>query len=123
MKFLPRLKKLGLQMMAYKDVLSTCGLQDLGYCGYKYTWHRGTAMARRIVKRLDLALASWTWMEIFPYSTLFHLTFVLSNHYLIMLEFNSPNNVSKLKHKLLRFENWWLNHNEPQHIIKKYWRA
>jgi hypothetical protein len=43
-------------MQAFRDALTNCGLEDLGYSGNIFTWKRG-----RIRERLDRAVANEAW--------------------------------------------------------------
>jgi hypothetical protein len=48
-------------MQAFQDVLSDCGLEDLGYSGEIFTWRRG-----RIWECLDRAVADGAWTSMHP---------------------------------------------------------
>lgn len=76
------------QMIEFKATITSCGLHDVGFRGYKYTWRRGNSKSGGVEERLDRALASLAWMGHFPNSVLYHLLFLLSDHYPILLEFN-----------------------------------
>ena len=52
-------------MLAFRNTLLACGLIDLGYHGYKYTWRNGREGEDFVEERLDRACASLGWSELF----------------------------------------------------------
>ena len=45
------------EMNAFRDCLSDCGLEDLGYRGCAFTWRRGNSPNIHVMERLDRFLA------------------------------------------------------------------
>ena len=50
---------------AFRQAVTDCGLSDLGYVGYAYTWERGRGTTRWVEERLDRALVSADWKHLF----------------------------------------------------------
>ncbi|KAM0880448.1 hypothetical protein ACQ4PT_033570 [Festuca glaucescens] len=50
-------------MQKFRECLSDCGLEDLGYIGDIFTWRRG-----EIRERLDSAVGNERWLTMFPYA-------------------------------------------------------
>ena len=53
------------QMMAFRDALDFCDLQDLGFSGPNYTWCNGRLGQQRTLIRLDRMVANSAWRAIF----------------------------------------------------------
>jgi hypothetical protein len=70
-------------MQAFRDVLSNCNLNDLGFVGEQFTWRRG-----RIRERLDIALVNGFWLNMHPEASLFHKDYMRSDHRPILV--NTP---------------------------------
>ena len=66
----PRLVR---QMEAFREVLDECGFKDLGFVGGKYTWFRGQGDNNTIWERLDRAIATVEWIEMFLATKVLHL--------------------------------------------------
>lgn len=59
----------------FQDCLSDCGLEDVGFRGNPFTWHRGT-----LRERLDRAVVNIQWRVRFEEATLFHWPNFKSDH-------------------------------------------
>ena len=68
------------QMKNFIDTINFCRLRDLGFNGLKFMWiyHQGDGM--QIRERLDRALATPDWVNMFPEAKLFHLSSSVSDH-------------------------------------------
>ncbi|KAL6342463.1 hypothetical protein AAG906_011153 [Vitis piasezkii] len=71
---------------AFRQAVTDCGLSDLGYVGYAYTWERGRGTTRWVEERLDRALVSADWKHLFNQSRLIHLSVSTSDHLPVLLE-------------------------------------
>ena len=74
------------QMKNFIDTINFCRLRDLGFNGLKFTWiyHQGDGM--QIRERLDRALATPDWVNMFPEAKLFHLSSSVSDHLPLVLQ-------------------------------------
>ena len=68
------------QMKNFIDTINFCGFHDLGFNGPKFTWRYHQADGMQIRERLDRALATPEWMNLFPEAKLFHLSSSVSDH-------------------------------------------
>ncbi|GAA0151512.1 hypothetical protein LIER_10217 [Lithospermum erythrorhizon] len=74
------------QMEFFCQVVNDCGLFDVGYSRFKYTWCNNVISPNYTRERLDRCLASKDWMDMFSQAHLVHLTTNSSNHLPIVLE-------------------------------------
>ncbi|XP_074296923.1 uncharacterized protein LOC141627587 [Silene latifolia] len=68
------------QMNNFRDVVDECGLQDIPYEGYAYTYDNGQAGSNNRQCRLDRAMVTGRWLDLFPFSKLFHFNREWSDH-------------------------------------------
>jgi hypothetical protein len=105
---------------SFRNILSICDLQDLGYKGNKYTWtnkHQGDSL---IFARLDRFKATTEWKNRFLYHINHHLLRYKSDHAPILLEF-SPYAGQRQRHhrqKPIRYEQVWTRDENHLHIVK-----
>ncbi|KAL4393983.1 hypothetical protein AHAS_Ahas02G0106500 [Arachis hypogaea] len=59
----------------FQSCLSDCGLVDIGYTGWPFTWRRGN-----FVERLDRGLTKLNWHIAFPKAIIKHLSIFKSDH-------------------------------------------
>lgn len=89
---------------AFKDFVHHNDLIDLGFSGPKYTWNNCRQGRDWILERLDQALATPAWLDIFGAHSITHLTRITSDHYPIFLSDLTHTQKGK---KPFRFENMW----------------
>ena len=73
-------------MQSFRDALSDCNLEDMGYIGDIFTWRRG-----RICERLDRAVCVPRWAILFPLAAVVNEDFGKSDHrpFVINTKYNS----------------------------------
>lgn len=84
--------------------------------GYPYTWERGHVTDKWVEIRLDRALVSTSWSEIFKDVRLVNLNSSTSDHCPILLEPITVTNVPRIRK--LKFENAWLREPDCRQIVK-----
>ena len=67
-------------MLAFRHTLLQCGLADLVFRGYWFTWRNGQYGAAFVEERLDRFVATLEWREMFPKATMHHLVVSYSDH-------------------------------------------
>ena len=72
-------------MLAFKETLLHCGLEDLRYHGYPFTWRNGRPGEAFVEVRLDRACPSSEWRSVFPSAKVAHLQVSYSDHDPLML--------------------------------------
>ena len=68
------------QMENFINAINHCGFRDIGFIGLKYTWLYQKLDGTQIWERLDRALATKEWMDLFPMAKLYHLSSLASDH-------------------------------------------
>ncbi|XP_024177965.2 uncharacterized protein LOC112183883 [Rosa chinensis] len=105
------------QMQPFRDALSQCDLFDLGFHGSPFTW-RGPGMR----SRLDRAVASVTWSDIFQAARVLHLPLVHGDHVPILVGVFAgiPPTMGRRRHRF-RFESFWTLHEGCRNVVKAGW--
>lgn len=71
-------------MEGFRNAVTNCQFQDLGFVGNKYTWE--TTHGGGIRVRLDRALTNQAWLDMFPQFHVLHLNPTSSDHIPVLLE-------------------------------------
>lgn len=87
----------------FNSTLSHCGLSDLGFSGYKFTFENNQADQHHIRERLDRFRANSNWTSLFPRYVNKHLLIYTSDHAPILLDFEESRPTYR-RQKLKRFE-------------------
>lgn len=64
-----------------REAVRRCNLSDIHFEGFPYTWTNNRADTENIQERLDRALVSETWYDMFPCSKVKHLPRRKSDHF------------------------------------------
>lgn len=104
----------------FQEVLEECGLHDMELAGYSFTWERGKCTNNWIEIRLDRALASSSWLNLFKDAKLVNLKVSTSDHSPIFLEPVSTVSAPSRNRKL-KFENAWLREPVCKLIVEGSW--
>nr|POE64445.1 hypothetical protein CFP56_35004 [Quercus suber] len=108
------------QMANFVEAVNWCGLRDIGFIGPKFTWFYERSDGSQIRERLDRALATFDWVNLFPMARLHHLTSLASDHSPLVLHFVGKTNAKKPK-KLFRFESMWLKEPRCEEVVMEAW--
>ena len=76
------------QMDAFREVLSKCGLIDLGFMGLRFTWCNSRFGEQRTLIRLDRMVGNEAWALMFPEAKVHHVSMSASDHCLLALSLN-----------------------------------
>ena len=99
-----RLRHYG-QIDQFQEVLDGCNLIDLSYLGNKFTWSRSYPNGGMVWERLDRAVGSVDWYDLYPATCVQTLTCLSSNHSPICIRLEGS--VVKSS-RPWRFEQIWL---------------
>ncbi|XP_060973978.1 uncharacterized protein LOC133039166 [Cannabis sativa] len=104
-------------MTLFSDFINKFSMFPLPYVGCKYTWTNNT-----ISERLDWAVASESWCDIFPENSLHHLGYYGSDHRALKLLFaNDASRSINFVNKRFRFENSWLEDPDFYNLMQNKW--
>uniref|UniRef100_A0A803Q8N7 Uncharacterized protein n=1 Tax=Cannabis sativa TaxID=3483 RepID=A0A803Q8N7_CANSA len=105
-------------MDCFHNFLYKFNLAPLSFIGNKFTWTNKT-----IRERLDWAVASDSWVDVFPEHSLHHLGFYGSDHRVLKLVLTSSNSRpnSTPTCNRFRFENVWLEDPDFYRTVETSW--
>ena len=105
-------------MQAFRDALTHCSLEDLGFSGDILTWKHG-----RIRERLDRVVADGPWTIMHPGAMVKHLDYTNSDHRPILLdtEFVPVTNLNRTSRR--KFEAKWLQEEGFSQVVHQAWKA
>lgn len=73
-------------MIAFREALKECEINDLGFFGQWFTWERGRLVSNNIRERLDRGVANLAWWDLFPGFKVSHLQHSFSDHCPILVD-------------------------------------
>ena len=112
------------QMRAFRDVVSDCAFQDLGWSGVPYTWDNQQSGNANVKARLDRAFANEEFRHKFEYFKVCHICSVESDHCFVLTDVRQqPPNSNSHTSKPFRYENIWQYHNDYDQLVTETWRA
>lgn len=110
------------QMTSFNTALSVCGLTDLGFEGYPFTWSNGREHPHMVRCRLDRVCANPEALTRFPLAYVKHIDHPGSDHLPILLQLDRPTvGREERSRRPFRFEAMWVRKNECEEIIKRVW--
>ncbi|XP_024171719.1 uncharacterized protein LOC112177688 [Rosa chinensis] len=105
------------QMQQFRDALAFCDLFDLGFSGSAFTWSRAGIRCR-----LDRAVGTASWTDIFPAAQVSNLKPIHGDHVPILLGvYPSPLATVQRRRKRFRFESFWVRHEACAEVVKSGW--
>ncbi|GAA0156990.1 hypothetical protein LIER_14350 [Lithospermum erythrorhizon] len=105
----------------FRQVVEECGLIDLGYFGFPFTWCNNFVSPYSTRARLDRALASKDWRDTFPNARLSLLSTNTSDHTPIYLNLGTKSNVVLKTRSRFRFEEGWCLYEESKGVVVDAW--
>ncbi|KAK9664698.1 hypothetical protein RND81_14G062000 [Saponaria officinalis] len=111
------------QMTDFREAVDDCGLRDLGYVGYGFTYDNRQADKDNRQTRLDRALATMSWNDLFPRAKLINMDREWSDHAPIKLILNDDGSTPGYKKRLFRFEQLWVGEDGCEDTIREAWSS
>ncbi|XP_074300455.1 uncharacterized protein LOC141631720 [Silene latifolia] len=109
------------QMNNFRDAVDECGLRDLPYEGYEFTFDNGQEGDANRQCRLDRAMVNEEWSDKFPYAKLLHLDREWSDHAPIKVLFNGRGDSDGRPPKMFRFEQIWVGQDGCEDAVRRAW--
>ncbi|XP_074303516.1 uncharacterized protein LOC141637980 [Silene latifolia] len=106
------------QMNNFRTAIDDCGLTGIGWEGYQFTWDNGQAGEANKQSMIDRAMCTSSWLELFPYAKLIHLTREWSDHALIKLLLDRRATVIEVKRDF-KFEQMWIGEEGCEEAIRR----
>uniref|UniRef100_A0A453EM00 Endonuclease/exonuclease/phosphatase domain-containing protein n=1 Tax=Aegilops tauschii subsp. strangulata TaxID=200361 RepID=A0A453EM00_AEGTS len=108
-------------MVAFRDVLEVCGLVDLGLIGAPFTYDNKRSGAGNVKVRLDRAVATSSWRNMFAFAAVTHVPSPCSDHVALLIK-GSPD-PGPVGCKLRRYELFWERDPALPDVINEAWVA
>ena len=109
------------QMQGFRDALDYCGLKDLGFNGFPFTWCNRRPGDQNVWICLDRGIATVNWILRFPTTRIHHMDVFHSDHKAILLISDSKQQRFYHKGKPFRFEAMWLKDNSCEDVVRQSW--
>lgn len=107
-------------MSAFREVLSTCELHDLGFVGLPYTYDNNQQGDRNVKVHLDQVIADDNWRDLFSGAQVSHLTGATSDHCPLLVSLVQEENRSRGRNTL-KYEIMWERDPLLPEVIAKAW--
>ncbi|XP_019163454.1 PREDICTED: uncharacterized protein LOC109159798 [Ipomoea nil] len=104
----------------FNDALEDCQLMDLGMLGSRFTWERGRGTEAWVEERLDRAVATAEWSDIFEEAEVENLLTFTSDHNAIFLSLEMLN--IRGGRKAFKFESAWILDEGCGKVVEQVWR-
>jgi len=110
------------RMEAFRDVLAECDMHDLGFTGLPWTYDNMQTGRRNVRVRLDRAVATSSWSNMFEHAALDHLVSPCSDHCPILLR-SAPVLHPREGGRLLRYEIMWEREESLTEVVEEAWSS
>lgn len=108
-------------MQGFQDALDYCGLKDLGFTGYPFTWCNRRPGNQNVWVRLDRGVAIVDWILHFSTARIHHLETFHLDHRPIILISDSEQKRFYRKGRPFRFEAIWLQDTTCEEVVVNSW--
>jgi len=108
---------------AFCATFEECGLYDLGYSDYPFTWDNRRAGLTVVEERLDRFCGSLEWSLLFPEAEVIHLDEHFSDHLPILLKTQKNASARRRAARSFKFENMWVQDTSCKDIVKTAWEG
>uniref|UniRef100_A0A452ZIL0 Endonuclease/exonuclease/phosphatase domain-containing protein n=1 Tax=Aegilops tauschii subsp. strangulata TaxID=200361 RepID=A0A452ZIL0_AEGTS len=108
-------------MVPFRDTLEICGLVDLGFSGVPFTYDNKRSGSVNVRVRLDRAVATNAWRNLFDFASVDHIPSPCSDHVAIFLK-GEPD-LGPVGGKGRRYEVSWERDSSLPEVIKQAWAA
>ncbi|XP_074283659.1 uncharacterized protein LOC141608195 [Silene latifolia] len=110
------------QMNNFRNVVNDIRIRDLVYERYGFTYENGQVGDDNRQCRIDRAMVSIDWQDIYPFARLVHLTREWSDHCPIKVVFDGRDGVEGGCSQKFRFEQIWVGKDGCEEAVRSAWR-
>ncbi|XP_074274120.1 uncharacterized protein LOC141597550 [Silene latifolia] len=111
------------QMNNFREAIDDCGLRDIAFEGYAFTYDNGQFDDDNRQSRLDRAMCNDEWADLFPRAKLAHLTREWSDHAPILLKLAKRVVEERFTGKIFRFEQVWVGEEGCEEAVRQAWET
>ncbi|XP_019189996.1 PREDICTED: uncharacterized protein LOC109184450 [Ipomoea nil] len=104
----------------FNDALGDCRPNDLGMLGGRFTWERGRGTDSWVEERLDRAVATVEWAELFEEAIVRCLLTLSSDHCAIYVDVETMPRRAAVR--TFKFESAWLLEERCAKVVDEAWR-
>ena len=115
-----RRQRLERQVQKFCEVLDQCGLMDLGFVGSRFTWCNNPDPPYTTWVRLDRAVATREWLNLFHVAQVEHVDVSNSDHKCLWLQGDSTG-AHRRRYRPFRFEEIWLKDKVCEATVQSTW--
>lgn len=105
------------------EALSDCNLVNIPMYGFPFTWCRHKGKTNEVWERLDRAVGSHVWMNLFPNAWVENLISPISDHSPILLHTVASSPDRYPSNKFFRFENKWFHESPLADVVMDSWNG
>jgi hypothetical protein len=109
------------RMAAFRSTLSFCNLFDLGFAGPPWTFDNKQKDRKNVKGRIDRAVASVCWTELFAETKVTHICSTRSDHLPLLVEYEKHCQYTKPKE--IRYETMWERDPTLSVTIEEAWEG
>jgi hypothetical protein len=110
-------------MERFRDCLTDCGLADLGFSGYAYTWNNRREGSDNVQARLDRATCTAEFSHLFPATMVEHLNTEETDHLALLIKVAALPSPQGPNPRGFRFEKMWTRHDDYLPMIEQAWET
>ncbi|XP_074293349.1 uncharacterized protein LOC141620351 [Silene latifolia] len=109
------------QMNNFRDAVDDCGLRDVGFEGYEFTYDNGQVGDDNRQSRIDRDMGNDKWFNMFPRAKLVHMDREWSDHAPIKVVLQPRMDKEVRGGRLFRLEQIWVGEDGCEDTIRKAW--
>lgn len=99
----------------FRNAVLDCNLMDIQLVGYPFTWVKSKGSVIEVEERLDRAMATNSWLALFPNAKLQNLLAAISDHSPILLSCDIVPHF--FRNRRFKFENIWLHEPDLDDVV------
>ncbi|GAU49944.1 hypothetical protein TSUD_408390 [Trifolium subterraneum] len=105
------------------QTVEACGLNDMGFEGYPFTWTNGRQRSKNVQCRLDKALGTKDFLNRFSPWKVSHLQRYGSDHAAILIQLEHHDCGKKKRVHLFRFKDVWTKDKRCEEEVRQVWNG